>query len=67
MLSPRTTIRPDVIERHVWDMVINWLAAGVDPAQATLFVQSRVPAHAELHVLAFHGYTARMAGTRAFL
>jgi tryptophanyl-tRNA synthetase len=42
---------PDVIERHVWDMVIDWLAAGVDPAQATLFVQSRVPAHAELHVL----------------
>jgi tryptophanyl-tRNA synthetase len=42
---------PDVIERHVWDMVIDWLAAGVDPAQATLFVQSRVPAHAELHLL----------------
>jgi tryptophanyl-tRNA synthetase len=42
---------PDVIERHVWDMVIDWLAAGVDPAQATLFVQSRLPAHAELHVL----------------
>jgi tryptophanyl-tRNA synthetase len=42
---------PEVIERHVWDMVIDWLAAGVDPAQATLFVQSRVPAHAELHVL----------------
>jgi tryptophanyl-tRNA synthetase len=42
---------PEVIERHVWDMVIDWLAAGVDPAQATLFVQSRLPAHAELHVL----------------
>lgn len=42
---------PEVIEEHVWDMVIDWLAAGVDPAQATLFVQSRVPAHAELHVL----------------
>ena len=32
-------------------MVIDWLAAGVDPAQATLFIQSRVPEHAELHVL----------------
>ena len=32
-------------------MVIDWLAAGVDPAQATLFIQSRVPAHAELHLL----------------
>lgn len=42
---------PEVIEQHVWDMVIDWLAAGVDPAQATLFIQSRVPAHAELHVL----------------
>ena len=42
---------PGTIERHVWDMVIDWLAAGVEPAQATLFIQSRVPAHAELHVL----------------
>ncbi|HYH41583.1 MAG TPA: tryptophan--tRNA ligase [Burkholderiales bacterium] len=42
---------PASIEQHVWDMVIDWLAAGVDPAHATLFVQSRVPAHAELHLL----------------
>jgi len=42
---------PEIIEEHVWDMVIDWLAAGVDPAQATLFIQSRVPAHAELHLL----------------
>ncbi len=42
---------PDIIEQHVWDMVIDWLAAGVDPAQAVLFIQSRVPEHAELHVL----------------
>ena len=40
-----------VIEQNVWDMVIDWLAAGVDPAQATLFIQSRVPEHAELHLL----------------
>jgi len=33
------------------DMVIDWLAAGVDPNQATLFVQSLVPEHAELHLL----------------
>ena len=32
-------------------MVIDWLAAGVDPSQATLFIQSRVPEHAELHLL----------------
>lgn len=39
------------IEENVWDMVIDWLAAGVDPAQAILFIQSRVPEHAELHTL----------------
>ena len=39
------------IESSVWEMVIDWLAAGVDPAQATLFIQSRVPEHAELHTL----------------
>lgn len=42
---------PDIIEQNVWDMVIDWLAAGVDPSQATLFIQSRVPEHAELHLL----------------
>jgi tryptophanyl-tRNA synthetase len=42
---------PDIIEQHVWDMVIDWLSAGVDPAQAILFIQSRVPEHAELHLL----------------
>lgn len=42
---------PRVIEESVWDMVIDWLAAGVDPSNATLFIQSRVPEHAELHVL----------------
>jgi len=42
---------PEVIEESVWDMVIDWLAAGVDPSQATLFIQSKVPEHAELHLL----------------
>ena len=42
---------PHGIEKATWDMVIDWLAAGVDPAQATLFVQSQVPEHAELHLL----------------
>ncbi len=42
---------PHIIEESVWDMVIDWLAAGVDPNNATLFIQSRIPAHAELHVL----------------
>ncbi len=42
---------PEIIEQSVWDMVIDWLASGVDPARATLFIQSKVPEHAELHLL----------------
>ena len=42
---------PSIIETSTWDMVIDWLAAGVDPSQATLFIQSKVPEHAELHLL----------------
>ncbi|MDP3137999.1 MAG: tryptophan--tRNA ligase, partial [Burkholderiaceae bacterium] len=42
---------PQAIEEDARDMVVDWLAAGVDPAQATLFVQSRVIEHAELHLL----------------
>ena len=42
---------PDVIEQYTYDTVIDWIAAGVDPSQATMFVQSKVPQHAELTVL----------------
>jgi tryptophanyl-tRNA synthetase len=41
----------EVIERNVYDMVVDWLAAGVDPNRATLFIQSRIPEHAELFTL----------------
>ena len=39
------------LEQNVIDMVIDWLAVGVNPGSAALFVQSRVPEHAELHLL----------------
>lgn len=39
------------IEGAVWEMVVDWLAAGINPGSATLFIQSRVPEHAELHLL----------------
>jgi len=39
------------ISRNVMDMAVDWLAAGVSPSSATLFVQSQVPEHAELHLL----------------
>ena len=40
-----------VISENVWGMVIDWLAAGIDPGDATLFIQSRVYEHAELNLL----------------
>ncbi len=39
------------LEDNVWEMVIDWLAAGLNPASATMFIQSRVPEHSELHLL----------------
>ena len=39
------------IEDHVWQMTIDWLSAGLNPAVCTMFIQSRVPEHAELHLL----------------
>jgi tryptophanyl-tRNA synthetase len=40
-----------VMERYVYDMVTDWLAAGLDPDRCTIFVQSRLPEHAELFTL----------------
>lgn len=42
---------PSIFENNVLDMVIDWLACGVNPGSASLFVQSKVPEHAELHLL----------------
>ncbi len=42
---------PQIISDSLIDMVIDWLAAGVNPASAKIFVQSEVPQHAELHLL----------------
>ncbi len=39
------------LERNVYDMVVDWLAGGIDPDRATLFIQSRLPEHAELFTL----------------
>lgn len=40
-----------IISKNVWDMVIDWLAVGINPGDATLFIQSKVLEHAELHLL----------------
>lgn len=42
---------PYSIEENVWAMVLDWLAAGINPGSATLFIQSKIPEHAELHLL----------------
>ena len=42
---------PAIIEASVWDMVIDWLAVGINPGSAGIFIQSRVREHAELHLL----------------
>ncbi|MCG5500396.1 tryptophan--tRNA ligase [Ectothiorhodospira sp. A-7Y] len=42
---------PSILGESVWDMVVDWLAAGVSPGSARIFIQSRVPEHAELHLL----------------
>ena len=42
---------PSIIETSTWEMLIDWLAAGIDPSKAGLFIQSQVPEHAELHLL----------------
>ncbi len=39
------------IEQHIHDMVVDWLACGVDPSQAILFIQSQVPEHTEIYTL----------------
>ncbi|MCA0402925.1 MAG: tryptophan--tRNA ligase [Proteobacteria bacterium] len=42
---------PGILESILWDMVIDWLACGLNPSLSTVFIQSWVPEHAELHLL----------------
>ena len=42
---------PEAIAESVWEMFIDWLAVGINPARATVFIQSHVPEHAELTLL----------------
>ncbi len=42
---------PETIAETVWEMIVDWLAAGINPSRATVFIQSRVPEHAELALL----------------
>ena len=42
---------PSQVPQHVTEMVVDWLAAGISPNSATIFLQSQVPEHAELYLL----------------
>ena len=42
---------PGMVEKNVWEMIIDWLAVGINPGAAKLYIQSRIPEHAELHLL----------------
>jgi tryptophanyl-tRNA synthetase len=42
---------PEIIADSAYEMVVDWLAVGINPGEATLFVQSRIPEHAELCLL----------------
>lgn len=39
------------IEDSIRDMLVDWFAVGIDPGKANIFIQSRIPEHAELHLL----------------
>jgi tryptophanyl-tRNA synthetase len=39
------------MQDNIREMVIDWLACGIDPAKSTLLVQSRIPEHSELHLI----------------
>ena len=42
---------PGNIEQNLWEMIVNWLACGLNPGLSRIFIQSWVPEHAELHLL----------------
>jgi tryptophanyl-tRNA synthetase len=42
---------PSQIAQNTIEMVIDWISAGLDPERSTIFIQSMVPDHAELHLL----------------
>ncbi len=43
--------QPETIKDSTLDLIVNFLAAGLDPDKCTIFIQSRIPEHAELHLL----------------
>lgn len=42
---------PHLIEQYVFEVAVDWMSSGLDPEKCTFFVQSKIPAHAELHLI----------------
>lgn len=42
---------PNLLKSSVWDLVVDWIACGINPSLSHIFIQSWVPEHAELHLL----------------
>ena len=42
---------PQLLKKYSFEVVVDWLSSGLDPGKCTLFVQSEVPEHAELHLI----------------
>ncbi len=43
--------KPHLIKQFSFEVAVDWLSSGLDPEKCTLFVQSDIPEHAELHLL----------------
>lgn len=42
---------PEIVRESIQDLFLDWLSVGIDPEKVTLFIQSRIKEHAELHLL----------------
>ena len=55
------------VKENSLEVLLDLLAAGLDPERCTLFIQSHVPQHAELYSAVLHDHAAGLAGARAHL
>ncbi len=53
------------VKENSLEVALDWLAAGLDPEKSVIFIQSHVPAHAELHLAVFDDHAAGLAGAGA--
>ena len=42
---------PQLLKKYSFEVAVDWLSSGLDPGKCTLFVQSEIPEHAELHLI----------------